>query len=199
MTEAGRKGRAAGTVLRRARQHAGRAGPARAGGRGRVGRLRNPVLLRGQGPQGLPPTGIPLTVRPIFPDYMVMLRNPRAGYGKTDEPLHGLPRPDVPAGGRDHAGEGLRFPLQRGGAGPAAHVPDQALPALRGKALRPEGLHPEAPERQAACRKPSRSRNGSGGPGKTPGHQRPRPQGPDPPGREVRAHRLPGPGRRVPA
>ena len=31
-------------------------------------------------------TGIPLTVLPIFPEYMVMLRNPRAGYGKTMNP-----------------------------------------------------------------------------------------------------------------
>ncbi len=31
-------------------------------------------------------TGIPLTVRPIFPEYMVMLRSPRAGYGKTMNP-----------------------------------------------------------------------------------------------------------------
>ena len=31
-------------------------------------------------------TGIPLTVRPIFPQYMVMLRSPRAGYGKTMNP-----------------------------------------------------------------------------------------------------------------
>jgi tRNA-uridine 2-sulfurtransferase len=30
--------------------------------------------------------GIPLTVVPIFPEYMVMLRNPRAGYGKSMNP-----------------------------------------------------------------------------------------------------------------
>ena len=31
-------------------------------------------------------TGIPLTVKPIFDDYMVMLRNPPAGYGKQMNP-----------------------------------------------------------------------------------------------------------------
>jgi tRNA U34 2-thiouridine synthase MnmA/TrmU len=31
-------------------------------------------------------TGIPLTVKPIFADYMVMLRNPPAGYGKRMNP-----------------------------------------------------------------------------------------------------------------
>jgi len=31
-------------------------------------------------------TGIPLTVKPIFADYMVMLRNPPAGYGKHMNP-----------------------------------------------------------------------------------------------------------------
>jgi tRNA U34 2-thiouridine synthase MnmA/TrmU len=31
-------------------------------------------------------TGIPLTVKPIFPEYMAMLRHPRAGYGKQMNP-----------------------------------------------------------------------------------------------------------------
>jgi tRNA U34 2-thiouridine synthase MnmA/TrmU len=31
-------------------------------------------------------TGIPLTVKPIFSEYMTMLRNPRAGYGKQMNP-----------------------------------------------------------------------------------------------------------------
>jgi tRNA-specific 2-thiouridylase len=31
-------------------------------------------------------TGIPLTVQPIFPEYMAMLLNPRAGYGKQMNP-----------------------------------------------------------------------------------------------------------------